>query len=129
VRVARLAPERLEGVFREPLGGPENMSNRLYVGNLSFHTTEPLLAQRFAECGGVRSVSVMVDRETGQSRGFAFVEMETPEATLKAIAELDGQRLEGRALRVRAAEHRWQTRGGSSGIGGGFGEGARRRGR
>lgn len=93
------------------------MSNRLYVGNLAFHATEELLTQRFAACGNVVSVSVVMDRETGRSRGFAFVEMDNQTAAQKAIAELDGQDLEGRALRVRVAEDR-PSRGG--GGGGGF---------
>jgi len=94
------------------------MSNRLYVGNLPFHATEELLSQRFAACGGVVSVSVVIDRETGRSRGFAFIDMESPAAAQKAIAELDGQDMDGRALRVRIAEDRKQ--GGRGGGGGGF---------
>ena len=92
------------------------MSNRLYVGNLPFHATEEQLSQRFGACGGVVSVSVVMDRETGRSRGFAFVEMDSPAAAQKAIAELDGQDLDGRPLRVSVAEDRKQ--GGRSG--GGF---------
>src|SRR5262249_49949442 len=84
----------------------ESMSNRLYVGNLPFHATESLLTERFARSGGVVSVSVVTDRETGRSRGFAFVQMESEVAAQKAIAELDGQDLEGRSLRVRIAEDR-----------------------
>jgi cold-inducible RNA-binding protein len=100
--------------------GAENMSNRLYVGNLAFHTTEELLTQKFATCGGVTSVSVVTDRETGRSRGFAFVEMENQAAAQKAIAELDGKDLDGRTLRVRVAEDRKPPpRGGGGGGGGG----------
>jgi cold-inducible RNA-binding protein len=95
------------------------MSNRLFVGNLPFHATEDLVSKRFAQCGGVVSVSVVTDRETGRSRGFAFVEMETTEAAQKAIAELDGQNLEGRSLSVRVAEDR-KKGGGGGGGGGGF---------
>lgn len=107
------------------------MSNRLFVGNLVFHATEDLVSRRFAECGKVVSVSVVTDRETGRSRGFAFVEMETAEAAQKAIAELDGQNLEGRALSVRVAEDR-KKGGGGGGGGGGFrdrGDRSGRRGR
>lgn len=93
------------------------MSNRLFVGNLPFHATEDLVSQRFAQCGGVVSVSVVTDRETGRSRGFAFVEMATTEAAQKAIAELDGENLEGRPLSVRVAEDRKK---GGGGGGGGF---------
>src|SRR6185503_8520767 len=95
------------------------MSNRLYVGNLPFHATEELLSQRFASCGGVVSVSVVIDRETGRSRGFAFIDMESPAAAQKAIAELDGQDMDGRSLRVRIAEDRKQGGGGGRGGGGG----------
>ena len=95
------------------------MSNRLYVGNLPFHATEELLSERFAACGGVVSVSVVIDRETGRSRGFAFIDMENAEAAQKAIAELDGQDMEGRSLRVRIAEDR-KPGGGRGGSGGGF---------
>lgn len=84
------------------------MSNRLYVGNLPFHATQELLSQRFASCGGVVSVSVVTDRETGQSRGFAFVEMQNAAAAQAAIAQLDGKDMEGRSLRVRIAEDRKQ---------------------
>lgn len=103
------------------------MSNRLYVGNLPFHATESLLSERFAACGGVVSVSVVTDRETGRSRGFAFVEMESAAAGEKAIAELDGQDLEGRPLRVRVAEERKPGGGGGGGgyRGGGGGGGYR----
>ncbi len=82
------------------------MSNRLYVGNLPFHATEELITRRFAEHGGVVSVSIISDRETGQPRGFAFIEMESAAAAQKAILELDNQDLEGRTLRVRIAEDR-----------------------
>jgi cold-inducible RNA-binding protein len=96
------------------------MTNRLYVGNLVFHATESLLQEAFSACGEVVSVSVMTDRETGRSRGFAFVEMANSEGAQKAIAELDGRDLQGRALRVSVAQER--GRGGGGG-GGGFGGG------
>ena len=98
------------------------MTNRLYVGNLAFHATESLLQEKFATCGEVRSVAVMTDRETGRSRGFAFVEMADADGANKAITELNGRDFEGRALRVSVAEER---RGG--GGGGGFGGGGRDR--
>jgi cold-inducible RNA-binding protein len=93
------------------------MSNRLYVGNLVFHATESLLSERFATSGQVVSVSLITDRETGRSRGFAFVEMADAAAAQKAISDLDGHDLEGRALRVSIAEDR---RSGGGGGGGGF---------
>jgi RNA recognition motif-containing protein len=92
------------------------MSNRLYVGNLPFHATEDLINQRFSTCGEVREVALMLDRMTGQSRGFCFVEMATSEGAQKALNELNGQDFEGRALRVDVAQER--PRGGGGGGGG-----------
>lgn len=82
------------------------MSNRLYVGNLPFHATESLVSERFASSGELVSVKLIMDRETGRSRGFAFVEMANAAAAQKAISDHDGQDLEGRALRVSIAEDR-----------------------
>jgi RNA recognition motif-containing protein len=93
------------------------MSNRLYVGNLPFHATEDLINQKFSTCGEVREVALMLDRMTGQSRGFCFVEMATQEGAEKALNELNGQDFEGRALRVDVAQER--PRGGGGGGGGG----------
>ncbi|MDP3276743.1 MAG: RNA-binding protein, partial [Deltaproteobacteria bacterium] len=96
------------------------MSNtRLYVGNLAFHTTEDSLLSVFARFGDVAEVKLVLDRETGRSRGFAFVTMATPEGATKAIAEMDGQSLDGRALRVNEAEARPPRAGGGGGGGGG----------
>ena len=97
------------------------MSNRLYVGNLVFHATESLLTECFATSGHVVSVSVITDRETGRSRGFAFVEMADGAAAQKAINDLDGRDLEGRALRVSIAEDRRPPGGGGGFRGGGGG--------
>lgn len=91
------------------------MTNRLYVGNLAFEATEPLIEKRFSECGEVASVALMLDRVSGRSRGFAFVEMTTAEGARKAIADLNGKDLLGRALRVDLAEER---RSGATGGGG-----------
>src|SRR5260370_720576 len=82
------------------------MSNRLFVGNLAFHVTEDLLKQRMSQCGEVRSVDLILDRMSGRPRGFAFVEMATPEDMQKAISELDGKDLEGRALSVKVPAER-----------------------
>ena len=82
------------------------MSNRLYVGNLPFHATEDLISQHLAQFGEVRGVDLILDRVTGRPRGFAFVEMATPEGANKAIAELDGKNFEGRPLNVKVAEDR-----------------------
>lgn len=94
--------------------------NRLYVGNLAFHATEDVVNAHFAPIGEVVSVSVMLDRETGRSRGFAFVEMGSAELAQKAVSELNGKELQGRSLRVDIAEER---RGGGGGGGGGRGGG------
>jgi len=103
------------------------MGNRLYVGNLSFDTQEEDVQQAFAACGEVTEVKLVLDRETGRSRGFAFVSMGSDALAQKAIAELDGQMLGGRALRVNIAEERSQGGGGGGrgGFGGGGGGGGR----
>ncbi len=96
------------------------MNNRLYVGNLSFHTTEDVIQSAFAQYGEVVEVKLMIDRESGQSRGFAFVTMATPEAAQNAIQKMNGADLDGRPLRVNEAEER-RERSGAPGGGGGFG--------
>jgi cold-inducible RNA-binding protein len=96
------------------------MGNRLYVGNLPFHATEDLIQQKFSSCGEVASVQVMLDRASGRSRGFGFVEMATLEGAQKAISDLNGVDFEGRNLRVDMAEER---RSGGGGGGGGYGGG------
>jgi cold-inducible RNA-binding protein len=91
--------------------------NRLYVGNLAFQATEALIEERFAQCGEVASVVLMLDRVSGRSRGFAFVEMASAEGAQKALAELNGKDLLGRALRVDVAEERRSGPGGGGGRG------------
>jgi RNA recognition motif-containing protein len=98
------------------------MGNRLYVGNLSFQASADTLREAFASCGEVTDVHIVQDRETGQSRGFAFVTMSTDAEARAAIERLDGSSLEGRALRVNEAEER-QNRGGGGGGGGRGGRG------
>jgi RNA recognition motif-containing protein len=100
------------------------MSNRLYVGNLPFHATEDLIQQHFATMGEVTSVQLMLDKMSGQSRGFCFVEMATAEGAKKAIADLNGRDFAGRSLRVDVAEER-RPRGPGGGGGGGGGRGGR----
>ena len=95
------------------------MSMKLYVGNLAFQTTGEDLQQLFAQAGTVESASVIEDRETGRSRGFAFVEMSSKEEGQKAIQQFNGQEVGGRALNVNEAKPR-EDRGGSRG---GFGGG------
>ncbi|MFO0548926.1 MAG: RNA-binding protein [Polyangiaceae bacterium] len=82
------------------------MGNRLYVGNLSFNTTKPSIENAFASAGEVREVAIPTDRETGQSRGFAFVTMADANAASVAIATLNGLMLDGRPLRVNEAQER-----------------------
>ena len=94
------------------------MSMKLYVGNLAFQTTSEDLQQLFAQAGAVESVNVIEDRDTGRSRGFAFVEMSSQEEGQKAIQQFNGQEVGGRALNVNEAkprEDRGSNRGGSGG--------------
>jgi len=87
------------------------MSMKLYVGNLSFDTSSNELQTLFAQAGTVESVSLIEDRETGRSRGFAFVEMSSSEEGATAIQKFDGQEVGGRALRVNAAQPRQKPAG------------------
>lgn len=98
------------------------MSTKLYVGNLSFETSSNDLENLFAKAGTVQSVSLIEDRETGRSRGFGFVEMQTKEEGAAAIAQFNGTELGGRTLKVNEAKPRENR---SSGGGGGFGGGSR----
>ncbi len=92
------------------------MSMRLFVGNLSFQTNELELRDLFGQSGEIAEVKVVTDRETGRSRGFAFVEMTKAEDADKAISDLNGREFGGRALKVSQAESRppraAQSRGG-----------------
>ena len=82
------------------------MSSRLYVGNLSFHSTNDSIRDAFAQHGTVTDVHVVMDRDTGRSRGFAFVTMGNSGEASSAIASMNGSMLDGRALRVNEAEER-----------------------
>jgi RNA recognition motif-containing protein len=82
------------------------MSTRLFVGNLSFDTNELELREVFGQSGQVVEAKVVTDRETGRSRGFAFVEMSSADEADKAISELNGRELGGRTLKVNQAESR-----------------------
>jgi cold-inducible RNA-binding protein len=105
------------------------MSMKLYVGNLSFQTSSQELGDIFGEFGTVESATVVEDRETGRSRGFGFVEMSSQEEGEKAIAELNGQEVGGRQIKVNEAKPR-EDRGrggyGGGGGGGGYGGGSNR---
>ncbi len=103
---------------------------RIYVGNLSYSTTDESLEAAFAAFGNVRSVAILQDRETGRSRGFGFVEMETDDEAQAAIENLNGSQLDGRTLTVNEARPReggGGGRGGRGGYGGGGGGGGGRR--
>lgn len=104
------------------------MSTRLYVGNLSFHSTTDSVRSAFAAQGDVTDVHLVTDRSTGQSRGFAFVTMGTEAQAQGAIAAMNGADLDGRALRVNEAEERPAPSGGGGGFGGGGGGGGGGRG-
>ena len=96
------------------------MSKKIYVGNLSFQTTEAGLNDYFGTHGEVHSVNIVTDRDTGRSRGFAFVEMD-PAAADSAIEALDQTELDGRNLKVNEAKPRENRGGGGGGRGGGGG--------
>lgn len=100
------------------------MESKLYVGNLSYNTSEDELKTLFAQAGAVKSVAVIKDRDTGRSKGFGFVEMETAADALKAIKMFNGQMIDERALTVNMARPREE--GSAPRAGGGFGGGASR---
>jgi cold-inducible RNA-binding protein len=105
------------------------MSKKLYVGNLAFQTTSQDLQQLFAQAGTVESASVIEDRDTGQSKGFAFVEMSTEEEAASAIQQFNGKEVSGRALKVNEARPREnRSGGGGRGFGGNRGGGGGNRG-
>ncbi len=80
--------------------------NRLFVGNLSYQTMQPDLEEYFSQAGVVTSVNLMLDKVTGKSRGFAFVEFATPEEAGKAVEQFHGKEFQGRALTVNVARPR-----------------------
>ena len=91
------------------------MSSKLYVGNLSFDTNTQDLEEVFAEFGTVESTNIIEDRETGRSRGFAFVEMSSDEEAKSAIEGLDGKDVDGRQLKVNEAKPRENRASGGGG--------------
>src|SRR5439155_22768333 len=108
-----------------------SMGTKLYVGNLPFNTTENELQELFSQAGAVQEVTLMQDRFTGKSRGFAFITMGSDEDAQNAISKLNGQAIEGRPLTVNEArrrEPRAPGGGGGRGYGGGGGYGGRREG-
>lgn len=109
------------------------MSNKLYVGNLSFRVTNEDLQEYFSTAGTVESANVVFDRETGRSRGFGFVEMASDDDATAAIAQFNGQEYDGRNIVVNEARPREDRgggggghRGGRGGGGGGYGGGGSR---
>jgi RNA recognition motif-containing protein len=94
------------------------MSKKLYVGNLSFQTTEADLTSMFEQHGTVESARIITDRDTGRSKGFGFVEMSDDDAAEKAIAQLNGQQFGGRALTVNEARPMERRESNSRGFGG-----------
>ncbi len=94
-----------------------HMSNKLFVGNLSFNTTENDLQDAFAAHGSVVETNLMMDKMSGRPRGFAFVTMSTAEEAQKAISALNGAQLDGRALTVNVARPREERPGGGGGGG------------
>ena len=102
------------------------MSNKLFVGNLSFNTTENDLQDAFAAHGTVVEANLMMDRMSGRPRGFGFVTMSSPAEAQAAIAALNGKEMDGRALTVNEAKPREERPGGGGGFGGGGGGGGGR---
>jgi RNA recognition motif-containing protein len=103
------------------------MSNKLFVGNLSFNTTENDLQDAFAAHGTVLEANLMMDRVSGRPRGFGFVTMSTPEEAKAAISALNGASVDGRNLTVNEARPREERSGGGGGYGGGRREDSGRR--
>jgi cold-inducible RNA-binding protein len=97
------------------------MAKKLYVGNLSYSTTEGKISELFGELGEVVSVNLITDRMSGRSKGFAFVEMAEDSAAEQAIAELNGKEVDGRAIKVAEARPRRERRDSWGGAGGGRG--------
>ena len=95
------------------------MSTKLFVGNLSFETSEVELRDLFGACGPVNEVSIITDKFTQKPRGFAFVTMATPEGAQAAVQQLAGKNVNGRDLTVNEARPREERSGGGGGYGGG----------
>ena len=102
------------------------MSTKLYVGNLAFQTTSQELQELFGQAGTVESASVIEDRDTGRSKGFAFIEMSTKEEAASAIEQFNGKEIGGRMLKVNEAKPRENRSGGGRNFGGSGGFGGNR---
>jgi RNA recognition motif-containing protein len=109
------------------------MGKKLYVGNLPYSATDQVLFDTFSQCGNVESAKIIIDRETGRSKGFGFVEMSTDEEATDAIEKFNGADYDGRAITVNEARPQAPREnrsggGGGGGGGGGYGQGNRDRG-
>ena len=104
------------------------MGKKIYVGNLAYGVTDGTLEQLFAAHGSVQSAQVIMDRDTGRSKGFGFVEMDSDQEAQAAIAALNGKEVDGRTLTVNEARPKTEGGGGGGGRGGrgGYGGGGRR---
>lgn len=110
-----------EHSVRAGMGVFFSMSKKLFVGGLSWGTTDDGLHQAFERFGEIVEAKVITDRETGRSRGFGFVTFAGDEGAISAVSEMNGAQLDGRTIRVNEAENQVQRRGGSGGGGGGRG--------
>ena len=99
------------------------MATKLYVGNLPYSAKEESLKEHFSSAGSVASVKIIIDRETGRSKGFGFVEMDSDDGAQSAVSQLDGQEFEGRSLRVSEAKPQPERESRGGGFGGGGGRG------
>ena len=97
------------------------MAQKLFVGGIAFATTSEGLRELFAQSGTVVSATVVTDRDTGQSRGFGFVEMATSEEAQQAVQNINGKSLDGRSLKVEISKPKTNGGGGGGGRSGGFG--------
>ena len=91
------------------------MGRKLYVGNLPYSASQDSLQETFSQCGTVDSVNVIMDRDTGQSKGFGFVEMSSDSEAQKAIQELNGKEIDGREIKVNEAKPKAPRGGGGRG--------------
>ncbi len=102
------------------------MGRKLYVGNLPYSATEQILIETFSQYGTVDSANIIIDRDSGRSKGFGFVEMSSDSEAQKAIQELDGSTLDDRQIKVNEAKPKAPRRGGGGYGGGGYGGGGKR---
>ena len=93
------------------------MSNKLYIGNLPYSATDLVLTETFSQCGTVQSAKVIIDRDSGRSKGFAFVEMSSATEAQTSISKLNGSQLDGRAINVSEAKPQAPREGGGGGGG------------